>query len=64
LTTSERCQARTGRTQRNYIFLAIAAWFQQHKLRLTEHVTLYQHNWNVLKNAIQAQIKQLMLQTA
>lgn len=60
----ERCQARTGRAQRNPIFLAIAAWFQQHKLRVTGHVTLYQQNWSVIKNAIQAQIKQLMLQAA
>jgi hypothetical protein len=58
----ERCQARTGRAQRNHIFLAIAAWFQQHKLRLTEHLTLYQQNWNVLKSPIQEHIKHLMLQ--
>ena len=37
----ERCQARTGRAQRNFIFLAISAWVQQHKRRLTVRITLY-----------------------
>jgi hypothetical protein len=58
----ERCQARTGRAQRNHIFLAIAAWFEQHKLRLTHNMTLYQQNWDVIKSAIHQQIKALMLQ--
>ena len=60
----ERCQARTGRAQRNHIFLAIAAWFEQHKRRITQKITLYQQNWDVIKNAIQDQIKILMLQAA
>ncbi len=60
----ERCQARTGRAQRNHIFLAIAAWFEQHKLRVTQKTTLYQQNWSVIKNAIQEKIKILMLQAA
>ena len=58
----ERCQARTGRAQRNHIFLAIAAWFEQHKLRITHKIILYKQNWSVIKNAIQEQIKILMLQ--
>jgi hypothetical protein len=60
----ERCQARTGRAQRNHIFLAIAAWFEQHKLRITQKITLYRQNWSVIKMAIQEQIKILMLQAA
>ena len=59
----ERCQARTGRAQRNHIFLAIAAWFQQHKIRLANHITLYQQNWEVIKTAIHQQIKILLLQS-
>ena len=43
----ERCQARTGRAQRNHIFLAISAWFEQHKKRITQKLTLYQQNWDV-----------------
>ncbi|RZV21624.1 transposase, partial [Legionella longbeachae] len=60
----ERCQACTGRAQRNHIFLAIAAWFEQHKLRTSQKITLYQQNWSVIKNAIQEHIKILMLQAA
>jgi hypothetical protein len=56
----ERCQARTGRAQKNHIFLAISAWFQQHKRRLTQHITLYQQNWNVIKKAIQQHINYLL----
>jgi hypothetical protein len=60
----ERCQSRTGRAQRNHIFMAIAAWFEQHKLRIKHKTTLYQQNWNVVKRAIQEQIKILMFQAA
>lgn len=58
----ERCKSRTGRAQRNHIFMAIAAWFEQHKRRIQHQTTLYQQNWNVIKGAIQDQIKLLMLQ--
>lgn len=58
----ERCQARIGRAQRNHIFLDIAAWFEQHKRRITQKTMLYQQNWDVIKNAFQEQIKILMLQ--
>jgi hypothetical protein len=60
----ERCQARTGRAQRNHIYLAIAAWFEQHKLRMAQKISLYQQHWDVIKNAIQEQIKWLMTQNA
>jgi Transposase DDE domain len=56
----ERCQARTGRAQRNHIFLAIVAWFEQHKRRLSEKITLYQQHWAVIKNAITAHIRALL----
>ena len=60
----QRCQSHTQRAQRNHIFMAIAAWFEQHKLRIKHQTTLYQQNWNVIKEAIQEQIKILMLQDA
>lgn len=56
----ERCQARTRRAQRNHIFLAIAAWFDQHKRPLSEKITLYQQNWTVIKNAITEHIRALL----
>lgn len=56
----ERCQARTGRAQRNHIFLAVAAWFKQQAQRLTNKITLYQQNWEVIKLAIRQQINFLL----
>ncbi len=56
----ERCQARTSRAQRNHIFLAISAWFEQHKRLISEKITLYQQNWDVIKSAITEQIRVLL----
>ncbi len=49
----ERCQSRTERAQRNHVFMAIAAWFEEHKLRINHKTTLFKQNWNVIKGAIQ-----------
>jgi len=45
----ERCQARTGRAQRNHICLSIMAWLDKHLRRITEHLSLYQQDqrWNL-----------------
>ena len=59
----ERCQARTGRAQRNHIFLAIAAWFEQHKIRLKDKKTLYQQKWEMMQVTIREKIENLMRQT-
>lgn len=56
----ERCQARTGRAQRNHIFLSIRAWFSLHKRRITQKITLYQQHWNVIKGAISEHMKFLL----
>lgn len=56
----ERCQSRTGRAQRNHIFLAVSAWFEQHKIRLTKRMTLYEQNWQVIQEAIKQKIRWLM----
>jgi len=56
----ERCRARTGRAQRNHIFLAIAAWFEKHMRRCLEGVTLYHQQWNVIKPAIATQMRLAM----
>lgn len=48
----ERCQARTGRAQRNHICLAIKTWIDKHIRRIHEKITLYEQNWQVVKQAI------------
>ena len=55
----ERCQARTGRAQRNHIFMAIVAWLDKHKRRLQEKITLYEQDWQVIKSGITQNIKML-----
>jgi hypothetical protein len=56
----ERCQARTGRAQRNHIFMAIVAWLDKHKRRLQEKITLYEQDWRVIKSGITQHIKMLL----
>lgn len=56
----ERCQARTGRAQRNHIFMAIVSWIDKNKKRLFEKITLYQQQWEVIKNAISFKMKILL----
>lgn len=58
----ERCQARSGRAQRNHIFMAISAWIQQSKRRYQESITLYRQKWNVLRHAIASYLKILVNQ--
>jgi len=57
----ERCQARTGRAQRNHIGLAIAAWFSQHRRRCLEKITLYEQNWQIIKQAITVKMQALLI---
>lgn len=57
----ERCQARTSRAQRNHIFLSIAAWFEKHRRRCYENVTLYQHHWEVIKQSITHQMQRILM---
>lgn len=57
----ERCQARTGRAQRNHIYLAIIAWLNRHKRRLSENITLYEQKWRVIKQSIKHEMKLLLV---
>jgi hypothetical protein len=57
----ERCQARTSRSQRNHICMAILAWLDKHRRRMTEGTTLYQQKWEVVKNGIFQEIKTILL---
>lgn len=59
----ERCQSRTGRAQRNHIFLAISAWLQKYKRRLVQGVSFYQQKWDVIKNDISREMTKIMLLT-
>ena len=53
----ERCQARTGRAQRNHIFLAITAWLEKYRRRINEQISFYRQDWEVIKNAISTHMK-------
>jgi Transposase DDE domain len=56
----ERCQARTGRAQRNHICIAILSWLDKHRRRIQEKISFYQQDWNVIKEGIASNIKILM----
>lgn len=53
----ERCQSHSGRAQRNHICIAILAWIQRHKKRLSEGITFYQQSWDNLKTNIAHTLK-------
>jgi Transposase DDE domain len=59
----ERCQSRTGRAQRNHIFLSISAWIQKYKRRLVQGVSFYQQKWDVIKNDISREMSKIMCLT-
>jgi hypothetical protein len=48
-----RCLANAGRAQRNHIGLSLLTWMRKHKRRQTDHTTMYQQNWEVVKPSIQ-----------
>jgi len=56
----ERCQAQTGRAQRNHICLAILAWIEKEKRWINEALTHYEQDWKVIKLAIRQSIGQLI----
>lgn len=56
----ERCQARTGRAQRNHICLSILAWLDKHRRRISENLSLYQQDWEMIKDGISNGIKVIM----
>lgn len=56
----ERCQARTGRAQRNHIFMAIMAWLDKHRRRIHESISFYQQDWEIIKPAITTGIRAIM----
>lgn len=60
----ERCQARSGRAQRNHIALSILAWIKRSTVRNLFNLTCYQQQWKVVKQAIAQQLKAELALTA
>jgi hypothetical protein len=58
----ERCQARTGRAQRNHIFIAISAWLGKYQQRLKHKISFYQQDWLIIKNSITQNLKLILEQ--
>lgn len=56
----ERCQARTGRSQRNHICMAIMAWFDKHYRRVHEKISMYAQDWDVIKTGISDNIQKIL----
>jgi hypothetical protein len=56
----ERCQARSGRAQRNHIFMAISAWIDKYKRRLNEKITFYEQDWQIIKSSISQNLKLIL----
>lgn len=60
-----KCQANTGRTQRNHIGLSLLTWMRKHQRRRRDQAnniqtSMYQQKWEVVKPAIQAALAQTM----
>ncbi len=52
----QRCQSRSGRSQRNHICLSILAWLDKHRRRLQEKISFYTQDWNLIKSAVNEEI--------
>ena len=51
-----RCQAHTGRAQRNHIFLAISAWFSMFVKRKIHSISFDKIKWDIIRHAITQQL--------
>jgi hypothetical protein len=56
----ERCQARTSRAQRNHICLSILAWLDKQRRRISENLSFYQQDWEMIKGGCSNGIKVIM----
>ena len=54
----ERCQSRIGRSQRNHIGLSVLSWIRKAKRRNATHLSMYQQQWDIIKQSIAANFKQ------
>jgi hypothetical protein len=55
-----RCQANSGRAQRNHIGLSVLTWIRKHHRRLVDHTTLYQQDWEVVRPGVAKALAQAM----
>jgi hypothetical protein len=60
-----KCQANTGRAQRNHIGLSLLTWMRKHQRRRLDQAnniqtSMYQQKWEVVKPAIAAALAQTM----
>ena len=55
-----RCQARTGRAQRNHICISILAWLDKYRRKLLGKVSFYEQDWAVIKSGIKHQINAIL----
>ncbi len=56
----ERSQARSGRSQRNPMGLAILTWLEKHRLRVRNKIILYRQDWEIIKASIAHGIRQVL----
>ena len=56
----ERCQAHTGRAQRNHIALSIKAWVQTHIQCTKELISHYQYKWEFIKDSAESGMKRIL----
>jgi len=56
----ERCQARIGQSKRHHICLAILVWLDKYRRRLSEKLSFYEQDWQVLKQGITQQMRLIM----
>lgn len=56
----QRCQSRSGRSQRNHICLSILAWLDKHRRRLKEKISFYTQDWNVIKGSVSGEISAIL----
>lgn len=57
----EHCQSRNGRAQRNHIVLSVLSWIKAAEVRRRDELSLYQQQWDVIKQAIAQQLKHELL---
>lgn len=54
----ERCQSRTGRSQRNHIGLSVLSWIRKATRRSVTNLSMYQQQWNIIKHSVAQSLKQ------
>lgn len=53
----ECCQSRIGRAQRNHIGFSVLSWIRKAQSRSVSHLSMYQQQWDVIKNSIAINLK-------